>query len=398
MPDCPNGSRVKPEQTEHWIWATAETLASFAPWFELKALSIVPNIVPVLVGLEEMCSKPPPPLPELDWFELWKSPNLFGIPTPLAEWLLIYFMNAYWEQYCECNPVSGSVPCEPFGPIGGTYTGQVNGFNPYKIAGPWDHPYGFASGLWHVHNYGGTNNKWGIEWRFYDAAHTHIATAASPGDPNTTWDGDFIGSPWTQAMRDAIRTVELWGFAYGPDQTAQLTYTADNFAGCTGEVIPPGPEPAPPPEDPGVPPLPPLPAGCTLDQVCQQLRALTGMVGSVGQRIDVLQRFGLPFAYIPGSPRAGLSGGGSFAISRLVGVKLDITSPLPPRQLEGVPPYIWDLGWMSISTADGMIVEKRITRDTEVWQPDRMQEATLFGYYFKPGVVATVTELRPEPW
>ena len=94
----------------------------------------------------------------------------------------------------------------------------------------------------------------------------------------------------------------------------------------------------------------------------------------------------------------GLSGSGSLAISGLVGIQIDITSPLPPRQLEGTPPYIWDLGWMSILTPDGMIEERRITRDTQVWQPHLMNEATTLGYFFKEGVVGTITELQPEPF
>ena len=114
--------------------------------------------------------------------------------------------------------------------------------------------------------------------------------------------------------------------------------------------------------------------------------------------VTLLQRYGLPFKYLLGPAHAGLSGAGSLPISGLVGVRCDITSALPAKQLEGTPPYLWDLGWMSIMTPDGMIQEQRITRDTQVWQPQLVQEASTFGYFLKPGVVATVTELQPEPF
>jgi hypothetical protein len=49
-------------------------------------------------------------------------------------------------------------------------------------------------------------------------------------------------------------------------------------------------------------------------------------------------------------------------------------------------------------TGDGMIEEKRITRDTQVWQPRLIQEASTFGYFFKDATVATITELQPEAY
>jgi hypothetical protein len=51
---------------------------------------------------------------------------------------------------------------------------------------------------------------------------------------------------------------------------------------------------------------------------------------------------------------------------------------------------------LTINTADGMVEEVRWTRDPQVWQPPLAREATSFGYYFKSGVVGTVTELWAE--
>lgn len=118
---------------------------------------------------------------------------------------------------------------------------------------------------------------------------------------------------------------------------------------------------------------------------------------NIDVQLDTLmQRYGLPFATVRGATHSGLSGYGSFAISRLIGVQITITSRNPGRELEGAPQYVWDLGWASCMDGNGFIQERRITRDVEVWMPRNFQEATTFGYMFKEGVVASVTELQAE--
>lgn len=50
---------------------------------------------------------------------------------------------------------------------------------------------------------------------------------------------------------------------------------------------------------------------------------------------------------------------------------------------------------MSVMTGDGMIEERRLTRQFQVWLPQSMPLATTFGFFLFPGVVATITELVP---
>jgi hypothetical protein len=85
-------------------------------------------------------------------------------------------------------------------------------------------------------------------------------------------------------------------------------------------------------------------------------------------------------------------------VSRLIGMRVDITSHTTTRpDLEGNPAYVWDQGWMSILTGDGMIEEKRISQTHFEWLPKQMPLALTFGFELRPGTVATFTELQAEP-
>lgn len=138
--------------------------------------------------------------------------------------------------------------------------------------------------------------------------------------------------------------------------------------------------------------------GDTGSSCCPPDPALMQMVRSINETVTLLQRNLLPMAYIVGSTHPTLTGSGSFAVSRLVGMKVHVDAhPTPDRQLVGTPPYVWDLGWMSIDDGEGMIEEKRITRIDQLWQPRLFPEAITFGYYLNPGVTASFTELEPEP-
>lgn len=195
-------------------------------------------------------------------------------------------------------------------------------------------------------------------------------------------------------------------FNHSPEQIWSLFhamawwYFCECTPGATTPVEPPRPPVVQPPGMPVQPTFPCDPAVLcnALVAIQKQLAALALVVGENYTLTGILQRFGLPFAYLPGTQHASLIGSGSFAVERLVGVRVDITSrPGGGRELVGNPPYLWDMGWMSVMTGDGMIEEKRIAQDPQIWQPRLMAEAITFGYWFNPGVVATVTELRPEP-
>lgn len=174
------------------------------------------------------------------------------------------------------------------------------------------------------------------------------------------------------------------------------------------ECVPgtPSPIPFPPPnatQPTGWPTQPTF--SCTNSDICTTLLQLQHQVAAIQATVGedlglttLLQRYSLPFAYIKGARHSNLVGSGSFQTSRLIGVDVEIVSTAtPPRLLQGNPPYVWDMGWLSVSNGDGMLQEKRLTRDRFVWLPPSMQTAQLFGWWLHPGVTIAVTELEAEP-
>jgi hypothetical protein len=110
----------------------------------------------------------------------------------------------------------------------------------------------------------------------------------------------------------------------------------------------------------------------------------------------ILDSLGGSDAYTRGTAHPGLSGSGTLTVSGLRGIAIDVTAGTPTVPLlEGVPPYQWNLGWVSISDAGGMLAEQRITRQHQIWLPPTADLGTTIGFFLFPGVVATLTELDP---
>lgn len=118
----------------------------------------------------------------------------------------------------------------------------------------------------------------------------------------------------------------------------------------------------------------------------------------LGPRITISSGGAPPLAtYTRGVTHSGLTGTGVFTVpTGLRGLAIDITTPpTGTRVLPGVPAYTYDVGWLSVLDASGMIAEIRPNRDTRTWLPDNMGLATTVGYALGTAVVIDVTELDP---
>jgi len=138
--------------------------------------------------------------------------------------------------------------------------------------------------------------------------------------------------------------------------------------------------------------------GCCADPVTLSL--LNGLVQElalVRSDVRLLQRYGLPFAYTSGAQHVGLSGSGAAPLERSVGLQIQVTA-FPPgnQQMLGQPPYIFDLGWISVLTPDGLLDEIRLTRQTTTWMSKLIPSSTRIGWGLRDGVVVSITELRAE--
>lgn len=140
------------------------------------------------------------------------------------------------------------------------------------------------------------------------------------------------------------------------------------------------------------------PPGGTLSPCCPPDPATDATLQALLRLVTDMQRNYQPFGYVLGAAHAGLTGTGSVPVSRLLGVKVALTSiPGGAVTLPGNPGYIKDMGWMSVSEVDGMLQEHRISQAAFTWFPPYMPLADHINYFLDPGVVATFTELKPEP-
>lgn len=123
-----------------------------------------------------------------------------------------------------------------------------------------------------------------------------------------------------------------------------------------------------------------------------------GLLQQILNLVTLLQRQLVPFAYISSTAHAGLTGAGTIAIQGLLGIRIDLTTiPATTPQDGSSPPFVFNAGWVSMEDANGFIDETRAHAQHQVWFSRIASDATLIGYSFAPGVVATITELHREP-
>jgi hypothetical protein len=105
-----------------------------------------------------------------------------------------------------------------------------------------------------------------------------------------------------------------------------------------------------------------------------------------------------PTSYTKGTVHPGLTGTAAFAISGVLGFEVQIDAyPGDTLQLMGNPPYLWNMGWISVNNHDGMVDEKRITRTGFLWFPSAIGVAASFNYALPTNVTISVTELLRGP-
>jgi hypothetical protein len=116
------------------------------------------------------------------------------------------------------------------------------------------------------------------------------------------------------------------------------------------------------------------------------------------QSVTLIQRQSVPFAYVYGADHAGLSDDGSFSVSGLMGISVDVTTlPDSYGRADGTPEQLFDLGYVSMGTADGWLPLRRIDHDGTLWIPTGAGALTIVGYSLSPGVVVSIRELVREP-
>lgn len=174
------------------------------------------------------------------------------------------------------------------------------------------------------------------------------------------------------------------------------------------ECVPGVPPPTPFPPvvvvlPPGLPTAPSFPCQdndpcVALVRINQQLAALQSQNAINANLLTLLQRYALPFAYLRGRRFSTLTATGAQSIERAVGLLIEVIEhPATNKTLIGAPEYIFDLGWVSVLTPDGMLDEIRLTRTATTWLSKLIPSATAVGWGLREGVTIEITELLAEP-
>ena len=153
-------------------------------------------------------------------------------------------------------------------------------------------------------------------------------------------------------------------------------------------------------------PLPPATISCnnadictTLNELSRQLLAISQQLGFARTDIQLIQRQAVPFGHVTGTSHTGLAGAGSFSVSGLLGLVVVLTTvPGTWGLSDDVPQrYIPAPGSVAIGTAEGVSEVIFCNEPQSAVFPYAMSAATVVNWSFKPGVVATITELVREP-
>jgi len=371
----------------------ADAASVLRPWI---TDAIIDALFPRLVELQDLCSTPPPPLPNIDIVKLAVAGQLPLVPQLLVDWLVARWKQENWNTYCECAPPPGGTGGWSVCASGSALCNDVNGC--YAIQYSVN-----ALPANTIRTRVRVTNCTGDFSAVYQSLYVGTFRNLAVGTPFSNPPGEYAnnGTDCTIGTGAAITLADYGHSAADTHVEVVLACGGacgvDWFLECETSGSP-APLPYVPPAEPPPPaiPTPPVtaPAACSLDDVCAQLDAIRKMLGPMAAELQRFRQYELPFRYAIGGAHVGLTAEGSFGISRLLGMRIVVTAyPTPARALVGNPDYIYDLGWLSISTPEGMVVEKRLSQVAFVWVPDQMPLATTFAWALGAGVVVTATEL-----
>jgi hypothetical protein len=127
------------------------------------------------------------------------------------------------------------------------------------------------------------------------------------------------------------------------------------------------------------------------------LASLTANVSYARRDIQIIQRQGVPFAYIPGPAFTDLSGNGELAVSDILALSVQSTTVPPGLGIISTDPTEYRfLGRLSFGTADGWLRQVMISHNPHLVLPVE-GPVTRIGYSLQAGVVANIQTFVAEP-
>lgn len=135
----------------------------------------------------------------------------------------------------------------------------------------------------------------------------------------------------------------------------------------------------------------------SLTPCCPPDPLVTSLLEQILGLVTITQRQAAPFSYVYGANHAALSGTGSFAVSGLLGLSVDVTTlPDSYGRSFGTPDELFGVGAVTLGTADGYEIVRRVDHDGALVLPAAAGAFTTVGYTLAPGVVVAIRELVRE--
>lgn len=403
MPACPGGTAIKPGAPDQGWLDIATFVAAVAANVVQPIGWAVAAYAASLVQISDICARNPDPPQPLTAQDIIQSTASFAVgPVAGTNKVLQYIGD--WLVYdmflrnCDCAgpapPTAGMCPYSAATFTIGTFgTSSPIAYDiPQSVYDSWPVTGTAPNQDWKFQRQGQlgagatSSNQLLLEWSS-DQVTWHVIDDlfTMPQSANTCSEITLFLQPPRMTRTGWVRVHNQSSFAR----------TVSNLSYCFCGLVSSPPPNNIPTRDPGTPDLPP--GLCTTEDLCLAINDLNRRLNQIGELVVLIQRYSLPFATVPGAVHTSLTGSGSFPVSRLIGMRVDVTSHLSDHpDLEGNPPYVWDQGWMSILTGDGMIEEKRLSQTHFEWLPKQMPLALTFGYSLRPGTVVTFTELQAE--
>lgn len=142
------------------------------------------------------------------------------------------------------------------------------------------------------------------------------------------------------------------------------------------------------------------PQGSLNTSCCPPDPSLTALLQQLQSMVEAIyQAVGVPLhSYADGTAHTGLSGGGTVTLSEAaIAVRVNLTTdPASLGQAAGDPTFLYDRGFVvPIVNSAPIRNDVRLVYNPQMYLLPELTEQ--IGYYFHPGVVATVTELTAGP-
>lgn len=388
---CPGGGASVPRfGTPLFLSATVGAFSLLLSKYGATKLQfLIPLLGFVPFDMATFCSVDPPAMPSFTDAEIYALIFHTGDANFLSglEKARDMVKRMLWYDFCECssgtatpivNPVMPTTtptlvvptaslvtPCQSFTHTG--VTGYCSGSFSYWLgASPVDR----SATKWRITSTGAIQSSGGVSYRYQMQENgtgvfaNTVLTDTFPPEVAHTFSG-VIANPNTTYLAGHIQYVSGGGCSMAQD-------TLELYCGGTPGAV----------QAPCCPPDP----------------ATQAYLDLILSTVTLIQRQAAPFGYVYGTNHAALSGNGSFGVSDLLGVSVDVTTlPASYGRATGTPEKLFDLGYVTLGTADGYSQSRRIDADGSLVLPPSGGIYTLVGYTLSPGVVVSIRELVREP-